>query len=75
MKKKKGSYFSKKDSAANDALSNTSEGSLESINSLCSLREFKNLYWTRVISLNIFKEEQDHVFSIEEDYEIENLGF
>ena len=28
-----------------------------------------------MISINNFKEEEEHVFSIEEDYNIEKLGF
>jgi len=48
---------------------------VDSIDSLNSQREFKNLYWTRVISVNNFREDGEHFFSIEEDYNIEKLGF
>ena len=75
MKKRKGGQQSKKDAEANVPQCNISEGSVESVYSFNSQSQFKNLYWTRVISLNNFKEDEDHVFSIQEDYNIEKLGF
>jgi hypothetical protein len=52
MNQKKGGIRSKKDSTRNEPRSNGSEGSINSLDSQTSIKDYKNMYWTRVIALH-----------------------
>ena len=75
MNQQKGGNNSKKDLNRNEFRSNGSEGSINSLDSQTSIKDYKNMYWTRVIALHHYQMEQDQVFPVQEDYEIEKLGF